>query len=473
MKALNYYPILIVAFVLSISFYGCSKEENEEQSIATEKVFDKIINITNNYIKTNNSLHSRADLEELVKTDIAAGLISYTQGNSTNDAIIDGLAASAKAYFASEFNPGNTNGDIGLLDNEYDYIGRYHVQILDNIIKDESGIYIQDGVLNYEQVLEYSNQFMSFEGLNNYSGDFTDLKISVNNSITKLSEAGNLVSNLVSNEGQVNMILKNYFLALESSGSANAFVEFSKTIETLIINSQEFSNEDKEYLLMNMATSRYDYSYWKSDFETKKTNEKNQSLINKYSFSNPKEYIGIEHNEALIYVFENLHEKPKKDQIKSVVENLLSSYYSNTVSLPNFPESFDNLNLYDWVDSADISNSLKTEVYNTFQILQTASSLEEIVTLINQKESIASSLFEGSELDLYYEHLAVTKYSANFWYPTFEGGLNGVSYIQFEDDIPFQTIDWWKVIAADCVGGFFGGLGGAAAASILNIIGQM
>jgi hypothetical protein len=265
MKTLKYLPILAVFFALSVAFYSCSKNKSE----ATENVFDKISAVTNNYVNSINS-STRADIWDEIYVDVAVCYHSYRLGliydtpNNLVNSINDGLAASVKYSALYSLNPGNIDPNVGFSTNEYDYVGMYHVQVLDDIIKDESGIYIQDNDLNYENVLEYANQFFSANGLDSYSGDFTDLENSVNNGMAALEEAGNLVSNLVPNEDQVNMLLKEYFLALESSSSLDAFTYYSKTIEMLIIDSEEFSNDEKEYLLINMSTSRHDNSYWRS-----------------------------------------------------------------------------------------------------------------------------------------------------------------------------------------------------------------
>jgi len=196
-------------------------------------------------------------------------------------------------------------------------------------------------------------------------------------------------------------------------------------------------------------------------------------------FVNPKEEIGKMHNIQLQYVLENTNKIPNRSEVRSHVEKVLSQHNSlkSTVSLsslPDFPENLDDFDLNSWVDEMNISSTLKSEILITFQIFQNSSNLNEIIQQIETRELSASSIFNGSELDLFYEHLAVAKYSATFWSPEEQGGLNGIQYIDIANLKSTKgSINGWKVFGVDCVGGLMGGPVGYAGASLISAIMQL
>lgn len=214
-------------------------------------------------------------------------------------------------------------------------------------------------------------------------------------------------------------------------------------------------------------------------------NKKEITDINN-DFENPKEYIGRQHNEDLKFILENVNEKPQKNDIKLYVENILKKRQPENLksavtlsSIPDFPENIDNLNLNLWLDEFDISTELKTEISKTFELFRTAQSLTEILNEIKLKELNASHLFQGVDLELYYEHLAVAKYTSIFWYPEEEGGMNGIQYLNFSNLKvasslkSAKVVNWWKVLGVDCVGGLMGGAVGYAGASAISVIMQL
>ena len=143
-------------------------------------------------------------------------------------------------------------------------------------------------------------------------------------------------------------------------------------------------------------------------------------------FENPKEEIGKLHNEQLKFVLKNVGHMPEDVSVKQYVEGILNSdelkSLKSTVSLesiPDFPENIEDLDLNQWLSESEISVELKNEISKTFDLLQTAKSLPEILEGIEQKEIAASDKFQGAELDLFYEHLAVAKYTSIFWSPEF------------------------------------------------------
>lgn len=208
-----------------------------------------------------------------------------------------------------------------------------------------------------------------------------------------------------------------------------------------------------------------------------------QNPIN--DFVNPKEQIGKQHNEELKFILENVAEIPSAGEVKSYVEKILrnkDAALKSTVSLasiPDFPENIDELDLNSWLNEFSISIELKNEITKTFELFQTAQSLNEILEEIKLKELNASNIFQGHDLELYYEHLAVAKHTSIFWYPLEQGGMNGIQYLNASGLKSASTlkstsaVNWWKVLGVDCVGGMMGAAVGYAGASAISVIMQL
>lgn len=202
-------------------------------------------------------------------------------------------------------------------------------------------------------------------------------------------------------------------------------------------------------------------------------NENNMSdnlNAEKSGFINPKENVGLLHNEILEYTLSSITELPSDGNYKSFVEGIISREYGpvSLSSIPNFPE---NLDIYSWLNSFNISTELKNEIKKTFALFESEPTLVELIAEIEEREVLASTLFTGEELNRYYEHLAVAKHTAIFWYPVSQGGLNGIQYINISSLKSTQAIDWWKVFGADCCGGIMTGTPiGYAGASAIAII---
>lgn len=219
--------------------------------------------------------------------------------------------------------------------------------------------------------------------------------------------------------------------------------------------------------------------------------QKNEMPPKEVEFINPMEHIGIRHNEDLKYILENLDEIPTRKSIKPTIESVLSVKYSTENQLksvsssldeiPDFPETIEELDLYSWVDSYDISEELKEKIKESLDILSKGYELNELLSILSQKELEAENLFSGTELNTYYFHLSVAKNSAIFWAPESEGGLNGIQYLNTDNLKSAQAVNWWKVLGCDCVAGVVGSMtatpfGGAmayAGASAISVIMQL
>jgi len=219
--------------------------------------------------------------------------------------------------------------------------------------------------------------------------------------------------------------------------------------------------------------------------------QKNEMSPKEVEFKNPMEHIGVRHNEDLKYILENLDEIPAKKSIKQTIERILSIKYSGENQLksvstsldeiPGFPESIEELDLYSWVDSYDVSEELKDKIKETLDILTKGYELNELLSILTQKELEAENQFSGTELNAYFSHLSVAKNSATFWAPESEGGLNGIQYLNTDNLKSAQAVNWWKVLGCDCVAGVVGSMtatpfGGAiayAGASAISVIMQL
>jgi hypothetical protein len=133
-----------------------------------------------------------------------------------------------------------------------------------------------------------------------------------------------------------------------------------------------------------------------------------------------------------------------------------------------------------WLDDMGISLELKEAVNETLVILESSQNLDEILSRIKLKETEASKRFVGEELNTYYSHLAVAKYSATFWSPISQGGEEGINHLinigsankNEGAHAKLSRINWWKVLACDCVGGIVAGPAGYIGASAISAIMQ-
>jgi len=213
---------------------------------------------------------------------------------------------------------------------------------------------------------------------------------------------------------------------------------------------------------------------------------KNDEVISNIDFTNPKEDIGKLHNEDLQYILTNVSEIPKKGEVKPYVEKLLNQKYNRGLksivsleSIPDFPENIEDLDLNTWLKEFNLSSALKLEISRTFELIQSEPDLNVLIAEIETRELEANNLFEGAELELYYEHLAVAKYTSIFWYPEKQGGLNGIQYLDIQNLKSssnlksIQAVNWWKVLGVDCIGGMMGGPVGYVGASGIAVIMQL
>ncbi len=267
MKKINYLVALAVLSLLSVSLVSCSQNEETTNSQTT---IEKVKEITNGYLEENGP--SRLAFTEYLENDIYAFTKyygSYKPGGTHGFSESVAFAADYSAWKAGVNNDdtndiptGSIDYSVVLPENVFDYVGLYHVQILDHILQDKTGRFMQGNDLNYEAVLQFNNQFLLARNLPVCTSSALDLNNLMIQTSANFNEINNKLSNAVTPNSEAEEILKDYFTALESSNSVTEFTAYSKEIELLIIGSQQFSEIEKQYLLTNMATSRHDFNYW-------------------------------------------------------------------------------------------------------------------------------------------------------------------------------------------------------------------
>ena len=206
------------------------------------------------------------------------------------------------------------------------------------------------------------------------------------------------------------------------------------------------------------------------------------------SFVNPYEKVG--HNASVDYVMSNLKSIPNSSKsVKVEVSSLLLIYKkqsdktkslsikSVSDQIPDVPESLNETSIHNWVNNMPYSDLFKSKVFETFEILKKFSTIEELDTKLKNKEKEAANFFEGQELRLYYEHLAVARYSVLYWSNVTMGGKGGFTKsfamsIKLTGKPRTKAVDYWKVFAVDCIGGVMGGPLGYAGASAIAVIMQ-
>jgi len=149
------------------------------------------------------------------------------------------------------------------------------------------------------------------------------------------------------------------------------------------------------------------------------------------------EVVGIAHNESLRFILPEVNNNFNNViKVKEVVVPFLNSPEVKEITKENvriekddvpFPnvETIDDLDFESWMNDLEVSPKLKVLTTEILTILQ-SNNLNQIKSEIKAKEKNASSLgLSDDELKIYYAHLAVAKYSAEFWLPEFMGGENG------------------------------------------------
>ncbi|WP_298513237.1 hypothetical protein [uncultured Kordia sp.] len=271
MKKIIYY---LIPCVCSLLIIGCTKEDQAIEN-SEEATLQHILELTNTFLKTQDKITTSAKAIDpaIAKIDITAFLDSYGGPNSSdddlNDAYADGIAASYKA--AEGVAPPNPGGNVDNTANAYDYVGKYHVDILDYQIRNKSNYVSPNNVFKYNRSIGVTSDYLAQDQIqlnmtNMMSNNQFDMwylhlqqQLQTANGLISQTilamEAAGKISTLESN------ILYHYFDAQENASSLTNFIQYSIQIEDIIINSS-YNHPTKRFLLSAMATARHDFNYW-------------------------------------------------------------------------------------------------------------------------------------------------------------------------------------------------------------------
>ena len=178
---------------------------------------------------------------------------------------------------------------------------------------------------------------------------------------------------------------------------------------------------------------------------------------------NPYEDMGIDHNIQVTQILKQINSIPKTTtEVKAFLCPILIKNLGKCSFGPAGEDT------YSWIDKLPISILLKAKVKETIDLQNENLTVSQFWNIIQSKEREASSLFAGEELRIYFEHLAVAKYSYKYWMPISKGGLNGISNIGAGG---YATMSpWGHVFVCDCVGGLLGGAVGYIGVSVFNAL---
>jgi len=262
--------------VLVIGFTSCMNEEGNvfddynmnDVEVQLDEVTVEIISLSKSFIKKQGKADERlSPYATFMAIDRGVYYESVIGGANEEQSTYDAVNASIDAYqdwSGGGITPPNPTGDVSLSANPLDFVGKLHVEILDYVIKEPTGIFKNGNETDFTATLAYCNSVFNQNGLSSYIGNASSLEQAVSSGTNTVQNANHLLSSLVTGQSNAEIALKNYFLATESSQNVEDFVDYSVQAEMLVIGSQQYSPAQKNYLLGNMATARHDIHYWGS-----------------------------------------------------------------------------------------------------------------------------------------------------------------------------------------------------------------
>lgn len=269
MKTINYKLIAIIFLLIITSCITDDSQINPEE----QSTLKRIKEITNQFIHSQqNNFQSSTKVfvdPKVAAIDINAAIDSYNDDGDFDWALTMGVAASSKA--SSGIMPNNPGGNVTNDFNEYDFTGRYHVEILQHGLTDKKDFIFENGIFNYYNSITYSNEFLESNNLNVQQSNIYSLsqfEAFYNTIISNLENVNNQLSKIIlqmENDGKISnlesQILNMYFESQENSTSLNSFIQYSLQIENLITESN-FNISTKKLLLFSMSTTRHDINFW-------------------------------------------------------------------------------------------------------------------------------------------------------------------------------------------------------------------
>ena len=148
---------------------------------------------------------------------------------------------------------------------------------------------------------------------------------------------------------------------------------------------------------------------------------------------------------------------------------------------PTFPERFDDIDLYDQIRISKNSPELKAAATELIKITErqlTYTDFEAELTRLTDAES--KNLKQGDATP-FNDMVIVATQSHSLYFgnaddaATFSALVNGLQggIGQGGNYEPMARVNWWKVLACDCIGGLVGGPGGYLGASAISVIMQL
>lgn len=192
------------------------------------------------------------------------------------------------------------------------------------------------------------------------------------------------------------------------------------------------------------------------------------------------------HNEGVLYVLNNIQNIPSdENEVKSVVKSLnrefLEKYEINfeDYELPEFPENLDEINLKEWIAESPQSDELKQLLNQTVDVIERELPQKEFYHQLNDLlERAEESLPTKKDRVKFYDHILVARRSYLLWFSEIDNQRSWISelyHVEIED--PEETanrINWWKVLAVDCIGGVMTGTPvGYLGASAISVVMQL
>lgn len=284
----NMFKLVGLMIFSTIAFVACNKGEIRTAGINSYEDFRK----TSNHYILNNESELLADRDERVRkwrnalritgedlkgavsgagTGAAAGSIIPGVGTATGaiiGGVVMGAGASMVAAAKDPTSPKSKNSFLPTLNplNEYDVAGINHYGIINEALLDESNYLDGSGDFSHFNFYNFSRYYLNNN--TSYSEqevnviEYPDYQLGMGIIAADNEEVlADFLNKLDNISNSVESYLYLYFKAFESSKTIHDFVNYSLTVESIIINS-DLNKLEKYQLLGTMSTARIGIQYW-------------------------------------------------------------------------------------------------------------------------------------------------------------------------------------------------------------------
>lgn len=292
--------VFATVLLLAIILVGCKKAEIPTTQTQMDSTINEIDMLTTAFINQKHDSKENvcidwAKVKKVIKTvgaDIGGSLVGAGQGlnigkhfdtppskdNAKKGVIAGGvaggtaasIAAGTIAFGAGLGSQGGTSDLTANALNPLDHIGAAHYAAMDEILSDEEN-YLTAGEFDITacynsltavwiaEELFTSSDFASLYPLSACSDDVdyvNDIWGEGFDEFIETAEGDGVIS------FEVESIMASYDLAMKESESVEDFVDYSIEAEILVDVSETLTDEEKDTLLIAMATGRYGIQYW-------------------------------------------------------------------------------------------------------------------------------------------------------------------------------------------------------------------